>query len=137
MRTTWPTVLLAIDILHVLGGGLLYLLYGRGMTYHEVVLGSDWDKVPVGTQTLVTGLMRGTGGSGVVISLFAAMLLLQVPRRPLAVAGGLALLHLVQLWVISTVAIQSGAEPPWQPAAAGLVTVMVAGLGAHRSARGS
>ncbi len=133
MKINWTAGLLALDVVHVAVGGLLYLLRQQAMPYHEVVLGSAWAEVPPGTQALVLGLMRVVGGSGLVVAGFAAALLAGPARRGerwalTVVTAGLVALHLVQLWVISGVAAASGAEPPWQPAAAGLVVVLVAGM---------
>ena len=111
--------------------GLVYLFRGEFMPYHSVAVGMPWSGVSPNFQVLITALMRGFGGSMLVLALTNFLVLL-VPFRQGAswALWGVPILGLLQAagaaYAMSHVALNTSASPPLWTAIVGAVSVVVA-----------
>lgn len=110
--------LYSIIILVALAIGIQYLLSSDITSYHRQVIGTDWNSLAPGVQTLLLILMKGTGDAAFVCGVSMAILLL-VPFRKgdnwsrwaLVVVGLSCFLPMLvgAIYVVST----TGASSPW------------------------
>lgn len=102
--------------------GLRYLLAGTFMPYHAEVVGSSWEGLRPGVQTLVLATLHGSGAAilagGLALSLLLAIPWRRGERWARHGVPVLALAGLVPLLVIAAELAKGGATTPWVPIAA-------------------
>jgi hypothetical protein len=130
----------------LLGGfGATYLHRTEFMPYHADAVGKRWSDLPPGYQALTRALMKGFGGTSVVLASALLVVLLGPFRRGavwavLAVPALLLAESAVTLQAMNVVARGTPAsEPTWTAKLGGLLTIAAFGLSArgvsHRGRR--
>lgn len=97
----------------------VYLFRAEFMPYHAVAIGHNWSELDQGLQNLILGLMKVVGGAWLSVSIAMSILLLKPFRNgeswaywaiPLIALPSLV----VNLFVVSNMALNTPASPPWQ-----------------------
>ncbi len=100
------------------------------MPYHAIALGSAWEHLSTGHQVLHLGLMRVVGAGFLCVSLAVIVLawrdLFKKDHWAGILAGTVAMItYGVGLYANLVIASQTGAIPPWQGTASGLVAAII------------
>ena len=123
--------LFALALLPPVVYGLVYLVRGRFMPYHEAALGRPWEDLDLRLQTLLIGLLKVIGGCMLSCSV-AGYILLWIPFRESHSWANWVLFVIVSCGglpaVYSTFLIQArtGAATPRVPAVIVVATGVVA-----------
>lgn len=98
--------------------GLVYLVKGSFMPYHDGALPESWAELGANTQVLILALMRVAGGGWIAMTFIITILLVkpfQADEQWALYALPLIILlfYIPNLWATLSVAIQTPGNAPW------------------------
>ena len=111
--------------------GAMYFSSKQFMSYHGEAVGSSWQEVDAGVQTLILGLMKLAGGAWIALGFFTvALVLIALKTRSVVARWTLPVVTLVSFsasfaatWGVYRA---TGASTPWAPSLAMIGFALVA-----------
>lgn len=103
--------------------GLIYFFSKQFLSYHAQAVGTPWQDVDFGTQTLILALMKVAGGGWVALGFFTIILAVAALKSGSTVArwalpAGTLIFYSASFAATWSVYQATGAPTPWQPSLA-------------------
>ena len=111
--------------------GMIYITSDQFLSYHSQAVGTSWQDVDVGTQTLILALMRVAGGGWLALGFLTIAFALGALKTSSTLARWALPTGTVIFWMASLAATwsvyrETGAQTPWAPSLALIVFALVA-----------
>ena len=111
--------------------GVIYFTSDQFLSYHSQAVGTSWQEVDFGTQTLILALMRVAGGGWLALGFLTIAFALSTLMRSSTLARwllptGTVIFYLPCLAATWSVYRETGAQSPWAPTLALIVFALVA-----------
>jgi len=103
--------------------GMIYVTSDQFLSYHSQAVGTSWQEVDFGTQTLILALMRVAGGGWLALGFLTIAFALGALKTSSTLARWALPTGTVIFWLASFAATwsvyrETGAQSPWAPSLA-------------------
>ena len=111
--------------------GVIYITSGQFLSYHSQAVGTSWQEVSVGTQTLILALMKVAGGGWLALGFVTIALALWAFKTSSILArwlipSGILVFYMPCFAATWSVFRNTGAQSPWGPTLALMVMALAA-----------